>query len=93
MYSATDASNISYPDRPHGGIVASGPHIDGHGEVLVQVVDIFDHAALHRPGDRHVVEHQQVLYGLAQADPAGLGAYPNPNFAAMRALSLLVHAD
>lgn len=43
-------------------------------EVLVQVVDVLDHAAVQRTADADVVEHGQVLHQLAQADAAGVRA-------------------
>ena len=42
--------------------------------MLVQVIDVLDHAALHRAGHRDVVEHRQMLHVLAQADAAGVRA-------------------
>jgi hypothetical protein len=42
--------------------------------VLVQVVDPLDPAAFGGAGQRHRVEHRQVLDGLAQADAAGVRA-------------------
>src|SRR5882762_6600729 len=43
-------------------------------EMLVQVIDVLDHAAVHRARDRDVVEHRQVLHVLAQPDAAGMRA-------------------
>ena len=42
--------------------------------MLVQVVDVLDHALLQRAAHRHVVERRQVLDQLAQPDAAGVGA-------------------
>ena len=52
--------------------VAAAADDDGILEVLVQVIDVFDHASFHRPGHGDVVEHRQMLHVLAQADAAGV---------------------
>ncbi len=45
-----------------------------HDEVLVQVVDVLDHATLTAAADGDEVEHGKVLHGLAEADAAGMRA-------------------
>ena len=45
--------------------------------MLVQVVDVLDDPALGGPAHGDVVEHRQVLHGLAQADPARVRAHPH----------------
>ena len=43
-------------------------------EMFVLVIDVFDHAAVHRAGYRHIIEHREVAYGLAQTHAAGVRA-------------------
>ena len=42
--------------------------------MFMLVIDVFDHAAVHRAGHGHVIEHREVAYGLAQAHAAGVRA-------------------
>ena len=48
---------------------------DRIGEVIVQVVDVFDPSIRRCPADRNEVEHRQMLHHLAQADATGMGAH------------------
>ena len=43
--------------------------------MLVEVVDVLDHAPVHRARHGDVVEHREVLHRLAQADAAGVRAH------------------
>lgn len=43
-------------------------------EVVVQMIDVFDDPVVGGAGERHEVEHRQVLDQFAQADPAGVRA-------------------
>ena len=43
--------------------------------MLVEMVDVFDHAVLRAAGDRDIVEHRQVLHQLAQSDAARVRAH------------------
>ena len=52
--------------------------IGGHGEVLVQVVDVLEHPPLHRAGDGDGVGHRQVLVDLAEPDAPRVGADAPP---------------
>src|SRR5262245_2178320 len=54
-------------------IAAIADH-DRSDEVLVQMIDELDDAAVRGPRDGNEVEHRQVLDGLAQPDAAGVGA-------------------
>ena len=58
-----------------GRQIAAAANLDRSDEVLVQMVDELDDAAVHGSGDRHEVEHRQVLHGLAQADAARVRAH------------------
>ena len=48
--------------------VATVAHDSGIAEVLVQVIDPFDHPVLERSADRDVVEHREMLYVFAKSD-------------------------
>ena len=61
--------------RTRGRHVTASPDDDGILEVLVQVIDVFDHPSFHRSGHGDVVEHRQMLHVLAQADAAGVRAH------------------
>ena len=66
----------------HGGRVAGGlrrevaavAHRDGVHEVLMQVINIFDHAVLQTATDPDVVEDREVLDMFAESDTAGVRA-------------------
>src|SRR4051794_10125256 len=51
---------------------------DRIGEVLVQVVDVLDVAAVRGSAHRDEVEHGQVLDQFAQPDAAGVRAHGHP---------------
>ena len=66
----------------HGGRVAGSlrrqvaavAHRDGVLEVLMQVVNVFDHAVLQAATDPDVVEDREVLDMFAESDTAGVGS-------------------
>src|SRR6187455_1225251 len=60
---------VAWSRRRH---VASAANDNGILEMLVQVIDILDHPALHRTADRDVIEHRQMLDVLAETDAAGV---------------------
>ena len=53
------------------------PYDDRVGEVLVEMVDVLDDPVLPAAGDRHVVEHREVLDQFAQSDASGVRADGN----------------
>ena len=59
-------------------MVAPAADHDRVDEVLVQVVDVLDHAAVGGAGDGEVVEHREVLDELAQPDAARVRADRQP---------------
>jgi hypothetical protein len=48
-------------------------HHHGIDEMLMQVIDVFDHPPLERSTDTNVVDDRQMLDQLAQADAARMG--------------------
>jgi hypothetical protein len=68
--------------------VSATSQFDRGGKVLVQVVDVFDSAAGQTAGDGDVVEHRQVLDGLAQSDTAAWGQTGTPNVAASNKMAM-----
>ena len=69
----------------HG--VATVAHHDRVDEVLVQVVDVFDHAVVERAAYRHEVEHRQVLREPHSPTPPACGQTGLPNFAASKRIA------
>src|SRR5439155_6112756 len=47
-------------------------HDDRMDEVLMEMIDEFDHSIVHAPGYGDEIEHRQMLHQLAQADTAGM---------------------
>src|SRR5262245_29204912 len=62
----------------HRRYVAPALNDDWILEVLVQVIDVFDHAPFHRASYRDVVEHREMLHVFAQADAARVRTDGNP---------------
>src|SRR5215469_13652756 len=60
-----------------GRHIAAGAHAHGIDEVLVQMVDEFQHPALHAGADADEIDHRQMLDIFAEADAAGMRADGN----------------
>src|SRR5256712_11738818 len=58
----------------HGRHVAPALDRDRIDEVLVEMIDVLEHAVLQRSGHRDVVDERDVLHVLAQPDASGMRA-------------------